>query len=60
MWATSVIMSIHLRSALLHPAHMLPESVAQMLPELVAHFTGIRTKEQSKPLPFRIRAYNFS
>ena len=44
MWATSAIMSLHLRPALLHLAHYLPESVAQELPELVAHFTGIRIR----------------
>ena len=42
MWATSVIMSLHLRLALLTPAHMLAESVAHLPAESVAHFTGIR------------------
>lgn len=38
MWATSAIMSLHLRLALFTPAHYLPESVAQLLAESVAHF----------------------
>jgi hypothetical protein len=36
MWATSAIMSLHLRLALFALAHMLAE--------LVAHFTGIRNE----------------
>jgi len=43
MWATSAIMSLHLRLALFTPAHYLPESVAQLLAESVAHITRIRT-----------------
>ena len=42
MWATLVIMSLHLRLALFTLAHCSPESVAHLPAELVAHFTGIR------------------